>query len=105
MRVGVAVVFLLGLALATASDGCGGTISGGGDAAAGNRYDGEGNGGTSGTPGTGGNAGSGGLPPCTCASGMTCCGDVCADLTSDANNCGGCGVKCNDAICIDSVCR
>lgn len=108
MRGGFVVVCLLGLALAAASDGCGGTVTGGRDAAAGNRFDGEGNGGASGTSGTAGSAGTGGLGPCTCSPGMMCCHDrICANLMSDTNNCGGCDIACGGDFptCWEWICR
>jgi len=33
-----------------------------------------------------------------------CCGDTCADLSQDPNNCGGCGVVCSTGICTSVGC-
>ena len=41
----------------------------------------------------------------TCPAGQTLCGTTCADTTSDANNCGGCGFACRTGqSCVSSVC-
>lgn len=102
---------LLGLAFVAASDGCGGTITSGRDAAGGNQSDGGGNGGASGTSGMGGMAGSagtGGLGPCACPMGDACCNDeLCANLVSDVNHCGACNHACGGEfpICWEAICR
>jgi hypothetical protein len=42
---------------------------------------------------------------CTCPSGQTFCDVTCVDLTSDPNNCGGCGAACaTGAQCINGAC-
>ena len=42
----------------------------------------------------------------TCASqGLTDCGGYCANLTSDAANCGACGQSCNGQFCNNGVCQ
>ncbi len=48
-------------------------------------------------------------PPCP--PGQTLCPTGCVDLSSDVNNCGGCGVDCDDSnactndLCVNSACR
>jgi hypothetical protein len=45
-----------------------------------------------------------------CGAGASCCGNHCADLASDFDNCGGCGAACDDpgpweyGACIDGAC-
>jgi hypothetical protein len=34
-----------------------------------------------------------------------CCGSGCSDTTSDPANCGGCGIGCGDAGCLEGVCE
>src|SRR5438105_10209966 len=38
-----------------------------------------------------------------CASGQTDCG-ICADLKTDAKNCGACGHACGDGTCVNGAC-
>jgi hypothetical protein len=49
-----------------------------------------------------------GLPPPDCAAPEIACGQECADLQSDPNNCGGCGIGCvgpmSDAACEAGMC-
>lgn len=44
----------------------------------------------------------------TCTPGMTCCsgpsGSACVDLTTDATNCGACGISCGANDCVGGVC-
>lgn len=43
--------------------------------------------------------------PVTCAAGLTDCGGECVDLTSNAGNCGACGVSCSlGGVCIGGSC-
>jgi MYXO-CTERM domain-containing protein len=113
--------------------GAGGTSSGGADSTTGG--DGATTGGTttsvdatggdgnttsaSGAPAAGGTVGTsaGGAPatggvPATdtpvisCAEGLSLCGDLCVDLSSDATNCGGCNVTCAAGeVCSEGECR
>jgi hypothetical protein len=42
-----------------------------------------------------------------CEEGLTDCGGTCVDLETDPDNCGGCGVECNEAggeSCVDGTC-
>ena len=39
-----------------------------------------------------------------CIDEYTVCGGMCVDMSSDPNNCGGCGVVCDTGTCADSVC-
>ncbi|MBQ8035932.1 MAG: hypothetical protein IJ268_02975, partial [Proteobacteria bacterium] len=47
---------------------------------------------------------------CVCRQGTELCGELCVDLNEDAENCGGCGVKCadienaEDTACLNSAC-
>ncbi|HXU02650.1 MAG TPA: hypothetical protein VN903_16915 [Polyangia bacterium] len=125
MKRGVAIVCVLGAGVAGLFGGCGSSMKGGMDAAAGNQA---GAGGSAGTGGAAGNAGEnggagrggasgggttgsgggGGTIACGCSSGMTCCADgTCVDFDNDARNCGGCGVKCTALLpaCIRGICR
>lgn len=43
-------------------------------------------------------------PSSTGAAAGACCGGGCTDLSIDSANCGGCGIDCGDALCIDGVC-
>lgn len=44
-------------------------------------------------------------PAGACTNGLNACGDACKDLTSDAENCGACGHKCDDGeTCFNSEC-
>ncbi len=92
-----------------ASGGTGGSPSetGGADAQTGGASSGTGGdagpGGAGGTGGVGGPAtggmGSGGTPP-VCAQPLVNCGQGCADLRSDSDNCGSCGASCAaDQVC------
>src|SRR6185436_17866872 len=40
----------------------------------------------------------------TCAPGLTACAGSCADLSSDAKNCGACGVQCGMGVCSSGRC-
>lgn len=40
-----------------------------------------------------------------CGSGDIMCNGGCTDITSDPNNCGGCGIVCDSGFCTDSVCQ
>lgn len=53
-------------------------------------------------------------PPCSVGEGCvvdtdcstgSCCSNVCADVTSDADNCGSCGNSCKGATCLDGACE
>lgn len=52
--------------------------------------------------------GGGGAPPApagnACAAGLTDCGGVCVDLSSDELNCGACGYGCGSVPCFGGVC-
>lgn len=41
----------------------------------------------------------------TCDEGRVRCGDVCADTTTDASNCGRCGRSCEGATCVAAACE
>jgi len=63
--------------------------------------------GTGGTGGASGTAtgGTGGEVVATCVDGLTLCGDICVELTSDASHCGGCDVACPDGqVCSAGSC-
>jgi hypothetical protein len=40
----------------------------------------------------------------TCGGGLVDCGDKCAELSSDPDNCGGCGISCGGDECISGQC-
>lgn len=40
----------------------------------------------------------------TCGGGLVDCGNTCAELSSDPNNCGGCGISCGPDECIGGQC-
>lgn len=47
----------------------------------------------------------GGAPPAGCGAGLTDCGGICVDTTTDRNNCGTCGMACAEFVnCWDSAC-
>jgi hypothetical protein len=39
-----------------------------------------------------------------CQAGLEACGDTCADLQTDPDNCGACGVECGDGVCQGGIC-
>jgi hypothetical protein len=39
-----------------------------------------------------------------CIEEYSVCGSSCVDMTSDPDNCGGCGIECESGMCADSVC-
>jgi hypothetical protein len=39
-----------------------------------------------------------------CGGGLVDCGDKCANLNDDPNNCGGCGISCGGDECIGGAC-
>lgn len=55
------------------------------------------------------NDANGGQLGCLCAPGKTLCGTHCADIATDPDNCGGCGINCKVAggaagFCVDGAC-
>jgi hypothetical protein len=64
-----------------------------------------GTGGAGGLGGAGGQGGEGGTP-CTCADGLSCCGEACVNLNNDVLNCGECGNACTAPnTCIQGECK
>lgn len=60
--------------------------------------------GNGGSPGVGGAPGTGGSP--TCPTDLLWCVDRCVDITSDAENCGYCGIACMaEAECVNAKCE
>jgi hypothetical protein len=93
-----------GLSGSAGAGGPAGTGGSGGQAGGG-ATGGAGTGGHSigGATGSGGAAGGGGAAV-TCTTGQTTCPSGCANLSSDAGNCGACGHSCLGGMCSNSTC-
>lgn len=60
---------------------------------------------SSGSTSSSSGSGDGGPDALVCNAPLQACGNVCADLTKDPNNCGKCGIKCGAAQCTASKCE
>jgi len=101
---------------AAGSNGSGGSKGSGGAAGAAGAQGGAGSGGAAGSNGSGssnpgGSSGSGGATSgaggstVTCTGSQTACENTCADLQTDAKNCGTCGTNCPSGTCNAGVCK